>query len=111
MSKIHKILLLLIITVHLNACTYFHVNPGWAKSPELDMTPPPGPAIYQQGFKDGCESGYSGYAFSGQKLFWHWKQDPALTENKVYYQIWKDAYAYCANYAMIETEMGLGNWR
>lgn len=111
MKQILKVVLLVFILCELSACRYFHMDIGWAKPPEFDMTPPPGPPIYQQGFKDGCESGYSGYGSSGQKLFWKWKQDPRLVENKVYYQIWKDAYGYCALYAMMESEHGLGNWR
>jgi len=111
MLNMCKILLLMMMVAQLTACTYFHVDPGWAKPPELDMEPPPGPPIYQQGFKDGCQSGLSGYGYSGVKLFWKWKQDSQLASNKVYYQIWKDAYAYCAYYAMMENEHGLGNWR
>ena len=94
------------------ACTYVHVSPGWARSGDSLMEPPPGPPEYQQGFLDGCESGFSGYGNSFNKLFWTWKQDPQLAENNpVYYQIWKDAYTYCANWSMITDEHGLGNWR
>jgi len=111
MSGIGKIIVLLMLATQLSSCTYFHTNVGWAKPPEFDMEPPPGPAIYQQGYKEGCESGFSAYASSGTKMFWKWKQDLELVENKMYYQIWKDAYGYCALYAMAEAEHGLGNWR
>lgn len=70
-----------------------------------------GPPEYMQGYKDGCESGYSGYANQFNKNFWTWKQDPQLAQEKVYYQIWKDAYSYCAFYGMMADEHGLGNWR
>jgi hypothetical protein len=111
MINIGKILILVMLAVQLSACKNMHIDVGWAKPPEMKMDPPPGPPIYQQGFKDGCESGFSGYAASGTKIFWKWKQDPVLAEKKVYYQIWKDAYAYCALYGMMEAEHGLGNWR
>ena len=111
MSQILRILLLVILAVPLSACTSFHSDLGWGKPTELDMEPPPGPPIYQQGFRDGCESGLSGYSSGGNKFFWKWKQDPQLSENKIYYQIWKDAYSYCALYAMMDGEHGLGNWR
>ncbi len=112
MLNLYKILILVIIVTNLGACSrYAHLDVGWAKPPEFDMSPPPGPAIYQQGYKDGCESGYSGYGSSGQKMFHTWKQDPELVSDKVYYQIWKDAYGYCALYSMMESEHGLGNWR
>ena len=111
MSSVYKLLLVVMLAMQLGACTYLHVDPGWLKPPEMDVEPPPGPPIYQQGFRDGCESGFSGYGASGTKLFYKWKQDPELAANKVYYQIWKDAYAYCALYGMMEDEHGLGNWR
>ena len=96
----------------LNGCSNLSMfNVGWARPAEFDITPPPGPEIYQQGYKDGCESGFSGYSNSFNKMFWEWKQDPELAQNKVYYQIWKDAYAYCALWGMMADEHGLGNWR
>ncbi len=106
-----KILMLISITT-LCGCTYFHAGFGWGiKPPETAFEPPPGPPIYQQGFREGCESGYKGYGSSFNKLFGSWKQDPELVENEMYYRIWKDAYLYCANYAMIQDEHGLGSWR
>ena len=75
----------------------------------LDMTPPPGPPEYQQGFSDGCESGYSGYATGFNKVFWDWKQDSELAQTPIYYKIWKDAYSYCSLYAMAADLHGFGN--
>lgn len=96
----------------LSGCKHFHVDMGWARPASLPINnPPPGPPEYQQGFRDGCESGYSGYANNFNKVFHTWKQDPELAQNPVYYQIWKDAYAYCANYGMMTDEHGWGNWR
>ncbi len=95
----------------LTGCTEFHFAPGWAKPSTVSFEPPPGPEIYQQGFKDGLESGLSGYSNSFNKMFWTWKQDPELAQNKIYYQIWKDAYAYGALVGMMADEHGMGNWR
>lgn len=66
----------------------------------LDFNPPPGPPEYQQGWKDGCESGIAAYTTAFVKAFqvYKLKQDPQLVRNPVYYQIWKDAYLYCALY-------------
>lgn len=112
MAKGWKCLILMLLTLlSLGGCKNFHFKPGWARPASFDMEPPPGPPIYQQGFRDGCESGYSGYANDFNKLFYTWKQDPQLTENKVYYQIWKDAYSYCALYGMMVDEHSFGNWR
>jgi len=96
----------------LGGCTNFHWQWGGTKPPTLRMDqPPPGPPEYQQGYMDGCSSGYSGYANDVTKLFHDWKQDPHLAANPVYYQIWKDAYSYCANYGMMADLHGWGNWR
>jgi hypothetical protein len=104
--------LLLILLLILPACTAMHGSFGWGRPYEINLDdPPPGSPEYQQGFKDGCESGYSGYANHFNKLFFRWKQDPTLTTNNVYYQMWKDAYAYCAFVGMMVDEHGMGNWR
>ena len=102
---------LLAIVFFIPGCEFLHMNPGWAKTADFNMDPPDGPEIYQQGYKDGCQSGYSAYATSFNKLFWTWKQDPELAQNEVYYKIWKDAYSYCALWGMMGDEHGLGNWR
>ena len=73
--------------------------------------PPPGPPEYQQGWKDGCESGYKGYGEYYAKVWLNFKQDPYLTTNPVYYQAWKDAYGYCASFGNMTTLHGLGNFR
>lgn len=104
---------MIILASSLSACKYFHSDFSLLKPKpaELSMEPPPGPPIYQQGFRDGCESGFSGYASSFHKLFYTFKQDPELTSNQMYYRIWKDSYAYCALWGMMVDEHGLGNWR
>lgn len=99
---------LLLTLTAISGCNGMH---KMFKPIEFDLTPPDGPPIYQQGFKDGCESGYSGYGNNFNKMFWKWKQDPKLAQDKVYYQIWKDAYDYCALWGMMADEHGLGNWR
>ena len=58
---------------------------------------------------DGCETGVAGYGNAFYKTFHTAKQDPLLAQNKVYYQVWKDAYAYCATYMMTQATHGFGN--
>ena len=106
-----KILLIVILLLTLPACTQFHAEWGGFKPPSLSFEGPEGPPEYRKAFADGCESGFSGYGNSFNKVFHTWKQDPALAQTPMYYQMWKDAYAYCANYAMMADEHGLGNWR
>lgn len=94
--------LLFITILMLSAC-----DP--TKPVSLDTTPPPGPPEYEQGFRDGCESGMSGYGTPFYKTFHRARQDPILAQNPVYYQIWKDAYAYCRTYVMTQATHGHGN--
>ena len=95
----------------MTGCHRFHSEIGWARPAGTMMEIKYGPENYRQGYKDGCESGYSGYGNSFNKMFWKWRQDPELVSDPVYYQIWKDAYSYCAYMAMIHDEHGLGNYR
>lgn len=74
-------------------------NAIW-KPANLDLDPPPGPEIYQQGWSDGCESGMSTYQNNFIKFMkvYKFRQDPVLRNNRMYYQVWKDAYGYCAKF-------------
>lgn len=102
-----KFILLALATIILSGCVnYTRFHPGGRSN-----VAPAGPKIYQQGYLDGCESGKSGYKGSLRKMYWSWKQNPKLAQNRVYYKIWKDAYAYCAIKSMMEGSHGLGNWR
>jgi hypothetical protein len=70
------------------------------KPASLNTTPPPGPPEYRQGWVDGCETGQSAYSGQLYKLFGAHKlqYDAKLRNNKMYYQVWKDAFLYCAEY-------------
>lgn len=111
MKRALLILALFSSLLNVSGCTHYDTQWGFAKPATLVMKPPPGPPEYEQGWLDGCESGYSGYGNSTNKQFHTWRQDPILAQNPVYYQIWKDAYWYCANYGMMTDEHGLGNWK
>jgi hypothetical protein len=95
----------------ITGCKYGYMDSGITKPggfrTELDYGSPD----YRQGYADGCQSGYGGYGNSFNKMFSPWKQDPNQVTNPVYYQVWKDAYTYCAFAAMMHDEMALGNWR
>lgn len=112
--KLKKFILLIFIAFACSGCGSFFDQNGFLRQFHpggTSVKPPPGPAIYQQGFREGCESGYSGYRSSLRKLYWTWKQNPELAQNRVYYQIWKDAYAFCASRGNIDSLHGLGNFR
>ncbi len=91
----------------LTACSSGHAQFNWAKPANLNMVPPKGPPEYEQGWKDGCQSGWKAYATQFNKVWGSYKQDPILAQNPVYYQVWKDAYSYCSVYALSIGEHGL----
>lgn len=101
----------ILIQLPLMGCTYFNSKMGLGRPAGFIMEIDYGPPDYRQGYKDGCQSGYSGYGDSFNKLFHTWHQDPDKVKDPVYYQVWKDAYSFCAFAAMMHAEMGLGNWR
>lgn len=107
-----KLLVICVVSLQLPGCTFGHSKFKFGTmAASVNAEPPPGPPIYQKGFRDGFESGYSGYGGSFSKLFYTWKQDPKLVDNEMYYRIWKDAYAYGALLGMMTDEHMLGNWR
>ena len=95
----YMILITLIITLGLTtACTGKDGTFDIRKPYSLDLTPPEGPPEYEQGWSDGCESGMSAYSSSFYKLLnaFELRLDPDLRKNKMYYQVWKDAFLYCS---------------
>lgn len=92
----HIITVLLLLT--LAGCTGAHGKIDLRKPLSFHFTPPPGPPEYEQGWMDGCESGSNAYVNPFYKTFkfYKYKQDAELRNNKMYYQVWKDAYFYCA---------------
>ncbi len=111
LKSVFKLVVIAIIFLSLTNCKYWHSKIGMGRPASTVMELNYGPEIYRKGYKEGCESGYSGYGNNFNKFFFTWKQDPKLVLNKMYYQVWKDAYAHCAYMAMINDEHGLGNWR
>lgn len=108
MHMICKMLILCLCAHFIIGCKHMRNTPH---SLRLELSEEEGPEIYRQGYKDGCTSGYAGYSNRISKMFFEWTQDPILAQNPVYYQVWKDAYSYCANYAMMALQHGWGNWR
>lgn len=75
----------------------------------ITTEPPPGPPEYQQGYRDGCESGFASYGTPFHKVFNKFKQDPYLAQDPVYYQAWSDAFNYCRGAIMAVMSHGWGN--
>lgn len=64
----------------------------------FNYMPKNGSPEYEQGWKQGCESGMSGMTNSFYQSFYVFKQDNSLLKNEVYYKAWKDSYDYCKGY-------------
>lgn len=95
-----NILFITILVPVLCGCTGTDGKFDPRKPYSLDMTPPKGPPEYEQGWIDGCESGsatYSNNFYMFTRVF-KFRQDPILRNNKMYYQVWKDAFLYCSLY-------------
>jgi hypothetical protein len=67
----------------------------------LDMTPPPGPPSFQQGYRDGCETGIAGFGSQFNKLHYHMKYDTSLYDDVAYNRVWNAASRYCALFVSI----------
>lgn len=61
----------------------------------LDFEPPPGPEIFQQAWKDGCETGVASNTNDFYKMFNTIKQNPDMMKEELYRRVWQDAYNYC----------------
>ncbi|NDF12557.1 MAG: hypothetical protein EB060_07090 [Proteobacteria bacterium] len=59
---------------------------------------PDGPPEFQQGWRDGCDTGIGAYGDSWYKMYHTFKQDANLVKNPSYYRAWKDAYTHCRWY-------------
>lgn len=99
-TKKINIILLFTLAFCLQAC---NENPdgSWSLQPNsLDLNPPPGPEIYKKGWSEGCESGSNAYSSPFYKMTgqFQYKYDTSLRTNKMYAQVWKDAFVYCSIY-------------
>jgi len=109
MNFLKKITIVFFILSVVSACTGKDGEFDLTKPYSLDLTPPEGPPIYEQGWSEGCESGLASYSGNFYKFIrvYDYKQDARLRTNKMYYQAWQDAYVYCAIYIMNVTNEGI----
>lgn len=86
----------------LTGCTGAGGSLDLRKPVSLNLEPPEGPPEYRQGWADGCESGMNVYSADFYKFLgvFEFKQDEKLRNNRMYYQVWKDAYLYCTLHMM-----------
>ncbi len=70
----------------------------------LDVTPPPGSPIFQQGYSDGCESALSGMGNQFVKVFHGFTYDTTQTKNKLYTRMWDASNNYCRLFLFVGDE-------
>ena len=56
---------------------------------------PEGPAEYQLGWQDGCDSGLSAQGNYLYKAIYGFKKRPEMAENDLYKGGWNDGFTYC----------------
>jgi hypothetical protein len=56
---------------------------------------PEGPAEYQLGWQDGCDTGMSAYSSIFYKMMYGYKKRPELGANDLYKQGWNEGFTYC----------------
>ncbi len=56
---------------------------------------PEGPAEYQLGWQDGCDSGLSAFSGLFYKMMYGYKKRPELGANDLYKQGWNEGFTYC----------------
>ncbi len=110
MQVFKRIILLASLLLLPVACTNASLSPNIGRPFTLSMTPPAGPVEYQQGWKDGCETGIAGYGNQFTKLFYKARKDANFIQNATYQRVWRDAYAYCRVYMKTTQLHGYGNY-
>ena len=61
---------------------------------------PNGPAAFQKGYDDGCNTGLAAFGNSFYKSFYDFTKDFSYEENDLYQNGWDKGYNYCRQYAM-----------
>lgn len=86
-----RALLMIVLVFSMSGCG------GWRgyHAVSLDMTPPDGPEIYKQAWRDGCQTGIAANTNDFYKIFARIKQDPEGMKQEIYRRVWQDAYNYC----------------
>ena len=61
----------------------------------LQMIEPEGPAEYQLGWQDGCDTGLSADSAMFYKMMYGFKKRPEMGANDLYKQGWNEGFTYC----------------
>lgn len=92
MKRSFLVFLLLITTA---ACQSMKPNARLFKH-----VPENAPALYKQGWKDGCQTGMSAGGNELYRISYQHTVSPELIEDPQYFQGWSDAERYCRQYVL-----------
>jgi hypothetical protein len=76
------------------ACLSLLLLPG-CRPTSLWFVTPEGPAEYQLGWQDGCDSGLSAQGGYIYRAVYGFKKRPEMGENDLYKQGWNEGFTYC----------------
>lgn len=90
--------LAILITLSLSSCAQFLKPRPFGIDHALENQAPPGTPSFQQGWRDGCESGISAYGTMMYKATNHYTFDAAYLNDQEYYHGWELAFRHCRWY-------------
>ena len=94
MIKFRTLFFVLLLTAcSLGGAEIRPLNPPFMPSP-----PEGGPQEFQQGWRDGCDTGMAQHGTDIYRSAYKFKQDPSQVMNPIYYKAWKDGENYCRSY-------------
>lgn len=106
-----RVLTLLTVIFLTTACqivgggTVRPLNPAFMPS-----APQGGPEEFQQGWKDGCDTGMAQHGTDIYRTSYSFTQNPRLVLNPAYYKAWKDAENYCRTYVFEYASRSFDVW-
>lgn len=65
------------------------------RPPTLYYVEPSGPAEYQLGWQDGCDTGLSAQGGILYQALYGFKKRPEMGNNELYKQAWNEGFTYC----------------
>jgi hypothetical protein len=93
-NKMTRYFVIMLLCLLISGCEVMRPVPAGLKATM------PGPPDYTKGWEDGCFTGMAAMSNSYYQSFYHFRQDPSMTTNQMYYQAWKDSYVYCRQYVL-----------
>ena len=87
------IFIIIVLAIPLSACQ--NLITGELKPVLLETELNYGPPEFRAGYNHGCTTALSAYGTDMMKSTYQQRKAPYYEDNRMYQQVWKDAYAYC----------------